>query len=208
MVQPCPECRRGLFHSQCSGPVPWSVLKRFRAAAGIQWRERRNCVVWENLGRVKTSWAAGFCMSRAKGGNSWWEWCSRPEGAQRCLDPLLSSRLQAAIPLKHIYHFVTNSTYSVGSILELFNSSLIIPGVDINVLSLSRAENDDAIIQPNYSGSVAQCCVLVLHAGGGVGFLCPWPHRSHMHHQLEEQWCVSFTTLHNVLSTLPMTFFF
>lgn len=60
-------------------------------------------------------------------------------------------------------------------------------------ISLFRAENDSAIIQPSYCGSLAQCCVLVFSASGGLGCLCPWPHWSNMHHQLETEWCVSRT---------------
>lgn len=42
-----------------------------------------------------------------------------------------------------------------------------------HAISLFRAENDSAIIQPSYCGSLAQCCVLVFHASGGLGCLCP-----------------------------------
>lgn len=45
--------------------------------------------------------------------------------------------------------------------------------VNVHVISLSRAENDGAIIQPSYSGSMAECCVLVCNAYSGLGWLCP-----------------------------------
>ncbi len=76
--------------------------------------------------------------------------------------------------------------------------------MNVHVISLSRAENDHAILQPSYSGSVAECCVLVVHAHSGLGWLCPWPHWSHMHHQLEKEWRVS----HQLLLTITIKFCF
>lgn len=44
---------------------------------------------------------------------------------------------------------------------------------NVLVIFLSRAENDDAILQPSHSVGMAECCVLVLHAHSGLGWLCP-----------------------------------
>lgn len=55
---------------------------------------------------------------------------------------------------------------------------------------VSRSETDVSVVQPSDSGSLAQCCVLVLHAHRGLGRLCARPDGSYMHHQLEAKWCV------------------
>lgn len=45
--------------------------------------------------------------------------------------------------------------------------------MNVHVIPLSRAENDGAVIQPSYSGGLAERCVLVLHAHSGLGGLRP-----------------------------------
>lgn len=54
-----------------------------------------------------------------------------------------------------------------------------------------RSEADNIVIHSSYCGCLAECCVLVIYAHHRLGRICSWPHRCHLHHQLEEQWCVS-----------------
>lgn len=64
-----------------------------------------------------------------------------------------------------------------------------------------RTEAVNIVIHTSNCGRLAECCVLVSHAHHWLGRICPWPHRSHLHHQLEKQWCVSEdTSLLSVLS--------
>lgn len=53
-----------------------------------------------------------------------------------------------------------------------------------------RPEDDGTLIYTVDYGCMAQCSVLVCHANRGLGWICSWSDWSHMHHQLEEQWCV------------------